>query len=27
VITSNGKFGTQRHVNKACNIYLLMHEV
>jgi hypothetical protein len=27
VNTTNDKFGTHRHVNKACNIYLLMYEV
>jgi hypothetical protein len=27
VNTTNDKFETQRHVNKACNIYLLMYEV
>jgi hypothetical protein len=26
VNTAKDKFGTQRHVNKACNIYLLMYE-
>jgi hypothetical protein len=27
VNTANSKLGTQRHVNKACSIYLLMYEV
>jgi hypothetical protein len=26
VNTTKNKSGTQRHVNKACNIYLLMYE-